>query len=259
MRRFRQGKRAHRQSGSVAIVAAALIVILGFIGVAMMTSMRLTGSNTTNHILATQAHYAADAGVEWACKQDSATSSPVSFASGTFEVTANGDAWVSVAEADETKRTMECEPAEGGGEGDLIEGPNYVTGSRSRVDDNDQYVGFLFMNTSGSSVTFNKMKMTWASPEAYATAVVIRVIGGTDYDKVWDKEDYYWGSGETRQFNKVSSVTIPAHYTAEIELQDFKEDRYGSGGVNMDSAEFVIDFYNGSTHVGQITVGLAPN
>ena len=256
MRPFGSGKRTCRRRGSVAIVAAALIVLVGFLGVAMMTSMRLTGSNTTNHILATQAHYVADAGVEWACRQDTATTGPMSFASGTFDVTANGDAWVAVAEADETKRTMECEPVEG--EDGLVEGLDGVTGSRSQGSGDNQYVGFLLMNTSDSSMTFNKMKITWASPEAYASKVVMRIINGTDYDVVWDKDDYNWGSGETRQFNKVSSVTIPAHYTAEIELQDFKEDKYGSGGVNMDSAQFVIDFYNGSTHLKQITVGLGP-
>ena len=258
MRPFGQSRRAQRQAGSVAVVAAAIIVIVGFIGVAMMTSMRLTGSNTTNHILATQSHYTADAGVEWACKQDSATGGAVSFASGTFEVTADGDEWVSVAEADQTKRTMECEPEEV--TPPMATGIEYALESR----DGGKYdVKFYVMNTSDADITFNKLKVTWSNPSAYFEEVKIKVENGTDYHEVWEYEDepdeYRWGSGETKQFTQVSNATVPAHHIAKIELKGFKKYQTGGSKRNMQTTEVTVDFYNGSTNVGQITVGLAPN
>jgi hypothetical protein len=220
--------------------------------------MRLTGSNTTNHILATQAHYVADAGVEWACKQDSATSGPMTFASGTFEVTANGDAWVSVAEADETKRTMECEPEEAAPA--MTTGLEYVLGSR--IYDKDD-VQFLLVNTSDSSITFDTLKVTWSSPTAYFEEIQISISGGTYYGRVWDHDDesgnYRWGKGQTKDFTRTSSVTLPAHYMATFQLNNFVKNKTGGPSRNVSNTEVTIDFYYGATPKGQITVGLAPN
>lgn len=258
MRHFARGEKTRRQRGNVAIVAAALIVIVGFLGVAMMTSMRLTGSNTTNHILATQAHYVADAGVEWACKQDSATSGAISFASGTFEVTANGDAWVSVAEANETKRTMECEPEEATPA--MATGLEYVLGSR--VYDKDD-VQFLLTNTSDSGITFDTLKVTWSSPSAYFEEVRISISGGTDYGRVWDHDDesgnYRWGKGQTKDFTRTSSVTLPAHSLATFQLNNFKKYQTGGPDRQMKNTQVTIDFYYGSTHKGQIIVSTYAN
>ena len=73
-------------------------------------------------------------------------------------------------------------------------------------------------------------------------------------------DDARWGSGEEDSFNRVNSVTIPAHHTAEFKLQAFYSKQTGWGGfyVNMHNTELTVEFYNGSTLVNQIVVGLRP-
>ena len=251
-----RSNRTRRQAGSVAIVAAALIVVLGFLGAAMMTSIRLAGANTTNHILATQAYYIADAGTEWAAMTDSETTNPMSFASGSFEVTADADSWVSAAEAGDTSRTIDCEPIEV--EAPLVAGLDYVLGSREEDDDKAK---FLLMNNTGSAITFTKMKVTWGNPTAYFEKMKLKVESGQDYHEIW-KHDHdpasRWGAGETRDFTEVSSVTIPAHYTGKFELKNFKQNRSGGPKADITNTQFTLDLYNGTTFVAQVLVDIPP-
>jgi len=248
-----------RQRGSAAIVAAAIIVIVGFLGAAMMSSVRVHTTATVNYIQGTQAYYIADAGVEWACMEDSATSGPVSFSSGSFEVAADGDNWVVTAESGDTRCAMECDAQEQTGA--VPTGLCYVLGSRE--EDDPEEVEFFVMNASSSDITFDTLKVTWDSPTAFFEDLEIEIVDGIDYDVVWDHEDepgnYQWGSGETKDFTRVSSVTIPAHCLAEFDLEEFEESATGGSDRDMRNTEVTIEFYDGTTLVGEITVELAPN
>lgn len=242
--------------GSVAVMAAAMIVIAGFLGMALMSSLRVRSAAATSHILATQAYYIADAGTEWASMTDSATDGPVSLASGSFEVAADGDSWVTVAGAADTKRTINCEPITV--EAPLAANLDYVLGSRKEDDDKAQ---FLLMNNTGSDITFTRMKVTWSSPTAYFEKLKLKVEQGQDYHDIWkhDKDPAgRWGSGETRDLTEISSVTIPAHYTGTFKLEKFKESRSGGHKADMANTQFTFDFYNGSTPVAQVVVDIAP-
>ena len=54
-------------------------------------------------------------------------------------------------------------------------------------------------------------------------------------------------------------MTIPAYHVAEMDLDDFRKYQTGGPSRNMKNTEVTIDFYNGSTLVGQMTVGIRPN
>ncbi|MFH1731182.1 MAG: hypothetical protein ABIF82_05990 [Planctomycetota bacterium] len=256
MTAWQTSRRRRSTRGSAAVMAAAIIVIAGFLGMALMASVRVRGAASTNPVLAMQAYYIADAGTEWASMTDSATDGPVSFASGSFEVTADGDAWVTVAGAADTKRTINCEPVDA--ETPLAADLDYVLGSREEDDDQAK---FLLMNNTGSDVTFTRMKVTWSSPTAYFERLKLKVEQGQDYHDIWKHDEDpagRWGSGETRDLTGVSSVTIPAHYTGTFELEKFEESRSGGHKVDMANTQFTFDFYNGSTPVGQVVVDIPP-
>jgi len=248
--------KAQHRRGSAAIAAVAIIVIVGFLGAALISSLQLTNASTVNHVLGVQAYYTADAGVEWACKQDSATPAPITFADGTFEATADGSDWVSVGEVGEAKCTLRCDPAPV--QGPISNGLDVVLGSR---EEHWSKTPFQVMNNTTGDITFNKMKVDWDSPTAYFQKIQIKVINGTDYKEVWKYEDDpegRWTNGDTRQFNQVASVTIPAHYTAAIKMEGYRAGGDGTGSVDMNSTTLIVTLYNNDTLVHQLTVDTAP-
>ena len=249
--------RARRQAGAAVIVAVTVIVLIGFFGGVLMSGIRVANMGSASHFVGTQADFTADAAVEWACQEDSATSAPIVFGGGTFEVSADGDAWACTVADEGTRQTVRCEPEEL--QGSISNGLDYILGSRE-WDKED--VEFLLLNATDTPITFNKLKVTWDSPTAYFEEVQVKVKSGTNYGKVWDHDkepgDIRWGSGETHQFNKKPSVTIPAHYTAEMELEEFKKNPTGGSKRNVRNTEVTIDFYYNAAHVGQIEVGLSP-
>jgi len=251
-----QTSRRRMTSGSAAVLAAAIIVIAGFLGMALMSSLRVRGAASTSPVLATQAYYIADAGTEWASMMDTETDGPMTFASGSFEVTADGDAWVTVAGAAGTKRTIDCEPIDA--EAPLVGGLEYVLGSRKDKDDKAE---FRLMNNSGGAVTFTRMKVTWSSPTAYFEKLKLKVEQGQDYHDIWKHDEdpaSRWGSGETRDLTETASATIPQHYTGTFKLEKFKQSRSGGSKADVANTQFTLDFYNGSTPVAQVVVDIAP-
>lgn len=253
---WQTSRRRRSTRGSVAIMAAAIIVIAGFLGMALMSSLRVRGAASTSPVLAAQAYYIADAGTEWALMMDSETDGPITFASGSFEVTADGDTWVSVSAAADTKRTINCEPMDIGAP--LVAALDYVLGSRKSKDDNAE---FRLMNNTGGAVTFTKMKVTWSSPTAYFEKLKLKVEQGQDYHEIWrfgNDAAGRWGSGETRDLTETASATIPQHYTGTFKIEKFKQSRSGGSKADIANTQFTLDFYNGTTPVAQVIVDIPP-
>ena len=257
---------ARSQAGSAAIVGVAVIVLVGLIGASLVSSVRVTSTSQANRSMAFQACYAAEAGVEWASKHATATTAPIAFGPGHFEIVANGEVWNSVGTVGDAKCVIECNvssnpPSTSTGDGGL----EYVL--RSRYWDDYYDVNCRIMNTSGSSIQFNAMKVTWGSPSAYFERVNISVYNGTNYGSMWrynwDSPSRRWGSGEQKSFNKNGSttVTIPAHYTFELRLELFSHRQSGSHGgrQNMRSTEAAVEFYMNSEKTGELTIGLVPS
>jgi hypothetical protein len=255
-----------RQAGSAAIIAIAVIILVGFIGSALVHNLCVADVATANNLSGIRAAYVADAGTEWAVNRGAPTSGSLDFGGGSFEVSQEGDAWVCQARVGEAQRTVRCRPEvsggeEGGGDGS---GLMYILGSREESAWG-VHVEFLVINVSGSPITFDRLTVSWSSPTAYFQEVEARVLYGTDYDEVWRWRDNgyeRWGSGETHAFNhSAGSVTVPAHSTAEIQLKTFRNSRTGwlTGYADMNGTEVAIEFLNGAASVGQITVGLPPS
>ncbi|MFO7900424.1 MAG: hypothetical protein R6V58_15365 [Planctomycetota bacterium] len=258
---MRLGQRDRRRRGSAVIVAIAVIVIVGFLGSAMVAAVRVGAGATVGRVQGAQANLLADAGIEWACVQETGTAGPMELGGGTFEVAADGDEWVATSTAGDATRQARCEPAPA--EEELTEGTTYVDGSR------DGLVGwivtFRLVNTSDEDVEFNRVKVTWDSPTAYFEALSVRVFEYQWYGLLWsyllDPGQPRFGSGETRQLNVWSSVTIPAHHTARFSLSMFREGQDpGEGGdlVDMNGTELTVDLLQNSVPVGQVEVGLPP-
>ena len=240
----------HRR-GSVAVLAVAIIVIVGFLGAALVSVLQTTALGGANSALAHRAYYIADAGIEWACRQDSATAGPVTFAGGTFEVSADGDLWVSVGIADIARRIVRCDPIP---ILSISEGLDYVLGSRQ---EHHSKTPFLLMNNSDAPIVFDRVKLSWDSPTAYSEKMQINVKNYNDYKAVWTYENddgTRWTNGQTRVFTEVASVTIPVHYTAEIKPEKFTANADGTGAVDLNSTTLTVDLYNGSTHVAQFII-----
>lgn len=240
----------HRR-GSAAVLAVAIIIIVGFLGAALVSVLQATALGEANSALAHRAYYIADAGIEWACKQDSATAGPVSFAGGTFEVSAGGGLWISVGTADMARRTIRCGPVS---VLSISEGLDYVLGSRQ---EHHSKIIFLLMNNSDSPIVFDRIRLSWDAPTAYAEKMQINVKNYNDYKEVWRYENddgTRWTNGETRVFTEIASVTIPVHYTAEIKAEKFSANADGEGAVDLNSTTMTVDLYNGSTHVAQFII-----
>ena len=247
----------HAERGSAAIVAVAIIVLVGFLGSALVASLRITSAEKANEIQAAQARYVADAGIEWACNEAAPTTAPVAFGNGFFEVAADGSAWRSVGTVGAAQRVMRCQPRLSWDP--ISHGLDAVPGSRFGT---DQFsVEFLVLNSTDSPITFDGLTPSWTTPPvAYIEQVWIRVLRGTDYGKVWDYEDNErWPNGTTKQFTRVPSVTIPAHCTAEVRLLDFSGKKDKHNPANMSNNEVTVVFRSGASQVGQVTIGVAPN
>ncbi len=248
--------------GSAAIVAVAVIVIVGFLGAALMGTIQLGSHEAVGRSHEVQAELLADAGIEWAVLQGGGTSHPISLAGGTFEVVQDGEDWVAMSAVGQATRQVRCRLLTESDDG-LTEGLTYVNGSRKTQ--HHWQTQFLIMNTSEETVRFNQVRVTWGAPEAYFEAIDVSVLQGQSYGIVWDylqdSGQQRFGSGETRQLNSASFVDIPAHHTAEMTLGQFRQ-RQGhqpSGGlVNMSEAELTIDFFHNSSKVGSVQVLTAP-
>jgi len=250
-----------REAGSAAIVGIAIIVLVGFIGNWLVSSARMASATQANASMAAQTYYIAEAGAEWACKHGTATSSPLSFGSGQFEIVENADAWDSVATVGDTTCTIECTvspnpPSTATGDG----GIEYVLRSREYT---SSTVEFRIMNTSNNSIKFDGLKVTWSSPTAYFERVTARIFNGTNYGNVWRYNDenprWRWGSGDQYTFTRGSGVTLPPHYTAELNFVNFRRNKTGGrGSRDMRNTEFEIQFYLDDAEVGDITVERPP-
>ena len=247
---FNRRRRSSR-SGSAAILAVALILLLGFFGAGLMSSMCGTSTSVSGHVLAAQAYYIADAGAEWAGRQAESTTAPVTFGGGTFEVTADGGMWVVAAERGKARCEVRCETAP-----NVTADMDSAVGSRKA--NKNEHVEFLAVNNTGEDIVFDTMNVTWGGVTAYFEKIEIKIEKGTDYHAVWDYQNdgaQRWASGETKQLNKVASVTVPKFFTAKIKLRSFKDVSSGAGAnVDMDATAFTIGFYNGATLVAEVAV-----
>jgi hypothetical protein len=251
-----------RQAGAAAIVAVAIIVILGALGATLVATARIGHVDTVYRIQEAQAFYDADAGIAWATRQESETLAPMSLGAGTFSVAQVGDAWVSVGASGDARRQIRSEPQPAGES--ISNGLDYVADSRIELD--GWFVRVVMMNATDADMTFNKIKATWDDPEAYYQTVFINVLNESPWLGTWawtylaEPGFSRAGSGETKQFNLTDSITIPAHHSASVWLDFFRENQHGSGGdvVNMDDTEFTIQFLNGDSVVGTIVAGTRP-
>jgi|GEM_PF-5355779 len=265
-RRLSAAACGRRRAGSAAIVGVAVIALVGLIGASLLSSALVSNTAQATRSLAVQSYYIAEAGVEWASKHASETAEPIAFGGGQFEIVESGVVWNSVATTGDARCTMECNvspnppPSTATGDGGL----EYIL--RSRYYGTSYNVEFRFMNTSNSSVSFDGLKVTWDSPTAYFEQINARVYNDNNYGWVWkynqDSPQYRWGSGDQKSFNRNSgsTVTVPAHYTCELRLQEFYWNRSGWAGWGLDmlNTEVDIEFYMGSEKVGELTVGLPP-
>ncbi len=246
-----------KQLGSAAIAAIAVIVLVGLIGSALVSSLRIGSRSQTSLLQATQAFFIADAGIEWACKQNSPTPFPMTLANGTFTVTSAGGQWVSLATVGDTRCTFRCQPLPAGEP--ISHGLDSVTGSRAG---SDQFSAkFLVLNSTDSPITFNSLTPAWGDT-AYFEQVNIRVLLGTDYGTAWhytSNGNLRWGDAENEQFNQIPSATIPAHRTMEIELKNFSRRRNRSNPYNIKDSSLTVTFFNGAANVGQVNIDTAPN
>jgi hypothetical protein len=243
------GKKRRRRTGSAAIMAVAVIIIVGFLGAALVSSVVIAQSSSADASLGVQAFYVADAGAQWACKQDTATSSAISFGSGAFDVTADGDEWVSVGTADWVQRIIRCEPVSFVS---ISDGLDYITGSR---EEHHSKIPFHIMNNTTGNIVFDRMSFTWDSPTAYIEKMKIDVIDYQNHGTVWNHAndpEGRWPSGETREFTTGGTVTIPPHYTAFIKPEKICAQSNGSGSADMNSTTVTVRLYNGSTLVAEI-------
>ena len=248
---FIPSRRSRRRRGSAAVVAIAVVILVGFFGAALLSGLLIDTSTATSHALGAQAYYIADAGIEWACKQDSETSVPTSFGNGTFEVSAEGGLWVSVGIADMARRTIRCGAI---ATLSISEGLDYVLGSRQ---EHHSKIIFFLMNNSDSPIVFDRIRLSWDSPAAYAEKMQVDVENYNDYKDVWRYENddgTRWTNGQTRVFTETASVTVPVHYTAEIKAEKFAANPDGTGAVDLNSTTMTVDLYNGSTHVAQFII-----
>jgi len=240
---------ARHRRGSAAVLAVAIIVIVGFFGTALVSVLLTTSLREGHNVLGDRAYYIADAGIEWACRQDGETAGPVAFAEGTFEVSADGDVWVSVGTAEMARRTLRCEPIS---VLSISNGLDYVIGSRQ---EHHSKIPFYIMNNTTSNIVFDRMSFTWDSPTAYIEKMKLDVIDFQNYGTIWNYAHDpagRWTSGETRQFTTGGPVTIPPHYTAFVKPEKICAQSDGHGSVDMNSTTVTVRLYNGSTLVGEV-------
>ena len=245
----------NHQAGSVAIVAAFIIVVVGFLGSAMVSELLVSNRSQAAAVQATQAYYIADAGVEWAANKGAGSGAPVSFGNGTFTVTSDAGAWVALASVGNARRQVRCEAVTA-----VPSGLDYVIDSRTIAGRNDEEFKFRVVNNQLASVTINKMKVSWDAPIAFFEQIKINVLTVHDYTEVWKYEangNVRWANGELKAFNQDPSVAVGQYKTMEIMVKDYKTLQTGPAPrVYFTNTIMTLQFSNNDTLVGEVVVDL---